>query len=204
MNQAAKPEGGAAPAVPERGGFYLGLAVAWTLVCALAWGVGGPVAVRVTSPLGIIGAGFAGLATGAILAALGQAFLLRHILFHPERWVLSAVVAVAAVGAVVFGGSALGSPDAAWVGGAAGVGVALGLAQWWAVMGSMWVPNWWAPMTGLAWIGAVVFSAGAGALLEGDAATWVLLGGAFGAMTGVAMAWIAPPPPPEEPEAPAH
>lgn len=168
----------------------------WVLASTVAFGVGGRLGVA-SSPSGdLIVTGYLALTGSLVLAGVLQSLVLRRLIADPVRWASASVVAVAAVGVLVFG-LGLINRDVGWVLGVAGGWLLLGSLQWLVLREQVAGAGWWVAVNvlGLIVAGPVVgFATWATGMpvdgLLGGAVRWLAFGAAYGAVTASAIAWF--------------
>ena len=157
-------------------GFWL----CWVLAGTVGWGVGGPVGVAIGSSRDIIVAGYVGVAVGGIMVGVLQWLVLRRQIASAGWWVLASIVAVAAVGVVVFVVGVVDT-DVGWVLGAGLTGTVLGLLQWLVLRRQVARAGWWVLAGTVAWIvGGPV----------GGFVGWAALGAVYGVITATMLLWL--------------
>ena len=155
-----------------------GFVVLWTLAGALAYGVGGPLGAALGSSGGLIVAGYMGVVLSGLSVGLMQWLMLRRHLERGAWWVAANLVALALVGAVVFG-IGLIHPDVGWVVGVLAFGPLVGGLQWLVLVRQIPGSGSWVLVSAVAWIVGLPVG---GALLG-----WSGIGTAYAAITGCAM-----------------
>ncbi len=183
----------------------------WVLACTAGWAIGAPIGVAAGSSGNIVVAGSVGVAVGGVVAGVLQWLVLRRQITRAGRWVVAipggavvAAVAGVAVGLVAGAVSDPGTPsplggadvrvDAAWIVGAGTLGTTLGVLQWLLVLRRRVTrAGWWVLASTVGWItgGPVARMVGAIAgVTTSGVASWAVLGGVYGAMTGPVLLWL--------------
>jgi membrane associated rhomboid family serine protease len=130
-----------------------------------------------------------GVNVGGIGVGVLQWLVLRQQVTRAGWWVPASIVAVAALGVMVFAVGVIDA-DVGWVVGTVLFGTVLGVLQWLLLRRQLARAGWWVLASGVGWVVGGFLSGAVPVGAAGGFPGWAAVGAVYGAMSGAVLVWL--------------